>query len=432
MAEMSGAAGTLTSMNPYILLVIGLLAGGVAGFFIAKAGTKGAAATTDTSAQVAQDLAVEKNTTRLLGEQIQSLNLQLAQHLERERIDKEAESKVLQALSPVQDRIKEMKAKVEELDKERTEQFTTISEQLRTQQIAEARLRDTTAALANALTNNQTRGGWGESRLEEIVIQAGLTKGLHYDTQFDTVNDEGVKIRPDMVIMLPEGKTVAVDSKTPYQNYLRAMEEKEKGIESNKDLVKSYLAQHAKDVKAKIADLGKKNYWSGLTGSPEFTLLFIPNEPVLAATLETDSSLMEYAFANRVALVSPVSFFSVLKTIAYTWRKSADEQTIDQVIDLGVSIYKEIRIMAEKAVKLGGHIDNVVDDFNGFMGNFDGKFLKPTRDLNARALGRLGDKEMPEPKLLEERTKRPVQPELISDSPNELPPQNDTPSDRGE
>jgi DNA recombination protein RmuC len=418
-------------MNPYILLIIGLVAGGVAGFFIAKAGAKGAA-TNDNSAQLALDLAVEKNTTRLLNDQIQGLNLQLAQHLERERKDKEAESKVLQALSPVQDRIKEMKAKVEELDKERTEQFTTISEQLRTQQIAEARLRDTTAALANALTNNQTRGGWGESRLEEIVIQAGLTKGLHYDTQFDTVNDEGVKIRPDMVIMLPEGKTVAVDSKTPYQNYLRAMEEKEKGIEANKDLVKSYLAQHAKDVKAKIADLGKKNYWSGLTGSPEFTLLFIPNEPVLAATLETDSSIMEYAFSNRVALVSPVSFFSVLKTISYTWRKSADEQTIDQVIDLGVSIYKEIRIMAEKAVKLGGHIDNVVDDFNGFMGNLDGKFLKPTRDLNARALGRLGDKEIPDAKLLEERTKRPVQPELISDLPKELPSQSDTPTDETE
>jgi DNA recombination protein RmuC len=428
---MSGAAGTLTFMNPYIFLIIGLVAGGVAGFFIAKAGAKGDASP-DSTAQLAQDLAVEKNTTRLLNDQIQGLNLQLAQHLERERKDKEAESKVLQALSPVQDRIKEMKAKVEELDKERTEQFTTISEQLRTQQIAEARLRDTTAALANALTNNQTRGGWGESRLEEIVIQAGLTKGLHYDTQFDTVNDEGVKIRPDMVIMLPEGKTVAVDSKTPYQNYLRAMEEKEKGIEANKDLVKSYLAQHAKDVKAKIADLGKKNYWSGLVGSPEFTLLFIPNEPVLAATLETDSSIMEYAFSNRVALVSPVSFFSVLKTISYTWRKSADEQTIDQVIDLGVSIYKEIRIMAEKAVKLGGHIDNVVDDFNGFMGNLDGKFLKPTRDLNARALGRLGDKEIPEAKLLEERTKRPVQPELISDFPKELTSQVDTPPDETE
>jgi DNA recombination protein RmuC len=424
---MSGVTVTLIFMNPYILLIIGLVAGGVAGFFIAKAGAKGAA-TTDNSAQLAQDLAVEKNTSRLLNDQIQSLNLQLAQHQERERQDKEAESKVLQALTPVQDRIKEMKEKVEALDKERTEQFTTISEQLRTQQLAEAKLRDTTAALANALTNNQTRGGWGESRLEEIVIQAGLTKGLHYDTQFDTVNDEGVKIRPDMVIMLPEGKTVAVDSKTPYQNYLRAMEEKEKGIEANKDLVKNYLAQHAKDVKAKIADLGKKNYWSGLSGSPEFTLLFIPNEPVLAATLETDSSIMEYAFSNRVALVSPVSFFSVLKTIAYTWRKSADEQTIDQVIDLGVSIYKEIRIMAEKAVKLGGHIDNVVDDFNGFMGNLDGKFLKPTRDLNARALGRLGDKEIPEAKLLEERTKRPVQPELISDLPKELPAQNDTPT----
>ncbi len=110
---MSGVTVTLILMNPYILLIIGLVAGGVAGFFIAKAGNKGAAAT-DNSAQLAQDLAVEKNTSRLLNDQIQSLNLQLAQHQERERQDKEAESKVLQALTLVQDRIKGLGARDEE------------------------------------------------------------------------------------------------------------------------------------------------------------------------------------------------------------------------------------------------------------------------------------------------------------------------------
>ena len=415
---MSVVGGILSPMDPIIFLIVGALLGVAAGFFIGKGRASGTP--TEDVSELKTRLSITENTVVERQRHIDDLNVQLAQHLERERKDKEAESQVLIALKPVSEKIREMQEKVSDLEQERTEQFTTIKQQLTTQREAETRLRQTTEALANALTNNQKRGGWGEARLEEILVNAGLIKGIHYETQFESTNDDGDSIRPDVVVMLPEGKTVAVDSKTPYQAYLKAMEEDAKGIDANKDVIKQYMKEHNTAVRKKITELGTKNYWSGLNNSPEFTLMFIPNEPAIAATLDNDPSLMDFAFAHRVAIVSPVSFFSVLRTIAYTWRKSADEQTIEQIMDLGVAIYKELRIMGEKAVKLGGHLGSVVDDYNAFIGSLDGKFLDKAREINTAAFGRLGDKAIPVLKPIDESIKHLTKPELLEGDTPEL------------
>lgn len=384
-------------MDTYIFLGIGLAVGALIGWLLGSRG-KGSDPATKArlEAEEARALRAEKELTELR---------------ETARLEAEQDAKVMSELSPIKVKLGEMQTKVEELERERTGQFNTITEQIRNQQAIDSQLRNTTAVLANALTNNQTRGGWGETRLEDIVRTAGLVKGVHYETQFETVNHDDVKIRPDMVIMLPEAKYVAVDSKAPMAGYLKAQEEREKGIEANKDLIKQYMKQHITDVKKHIQDLAKKDYWSGLENSPEFTLLFIPSEPVLAATLD-EENLMEYAFQNRVALVSPVSLFAVLKTVAFTWRQNADEKVIHDIINLGTALYREVRIIGEKYSKLGGHIDAVVDDYNKLLSNLDKSFLKPTRDLNTASQNRLGIEAIPEPKVIEADTKRASSQEL--------------------
>lgn len=384
-------------MDTYVFLGIGLAIGAVIGFLIGSRGKN--------ADGVSQGL--------LLSEQARAERAEneLAQLRETAKLQAEQDSRLMTELSPLKEKLGEMQAKVVELEKERTAQFNTITEQIRNQQAIDSQLRNTTAVLANALTNNQTRGGWGETRLEDIVVSAGLVKGVHYETQYETVNHDDVKIRPDMVIMLPDAKFVAIDSKAPMASYLRAQEEREKGIDANKDVIKQYMKQHITDVKKHIQDLAKKDYWSGLENSPEFTLLFIPSEPVLAATLD-EENLMEYAFQNRVALVSPVSLFAVLKTVAYTWRQNSDEKVIHDIINLGTALYREVRIIGEKYNKLGGHIDAVVDDYNKLLSNLDKSFLKPARDLNSAAQNRLGIEVVPEPKVIENGTKRASSAEL--------------------
>jgi DNA recombination protein RmuC len=384
-------------MDTYIFLVIGLAVGVLVGWLLGSRRTS--------ADPVSQALLRAEQERALRAEK------ELGELRETARLEAEQDSKLLAELAPLREKLGEMQAKVTELEKERTEQFTTIQEQIRNQQAIDSQLRNTTAVLANALTNNQTRGGWGETRLEDIVVSAGLVKGVHYETQFETVNHDDVKIRPDMVIMIPDAKYVAVDSKAPMASYLKAQEEREKGIDANKDVIKQYMKQHITDVKKHIQDLAKKDYWSGLENSPEFTLLFIPSEPVLAATLD-EENLMEYAFQNRVALVSPVSLFAVLKTVAYTWRQNSDEKVIHDIINLGTALYREVRIIGEKYKKLGGHLDAVVDDYNSLLGNLDKSFLKPARDLNSASQNRLGIEPIPEPKVIEDGTKRPSSPEL--------------------
>lgn len=388
-------------MDTYVFLVIGLALGTGLGFLIGSRGKN--------SDGISQGL--------LQSEQARAerAEAELAQIRETARLQAEQDSRLMTEISPLKQKLTEMQAKVVELEKERTEQFTTITEQIRNQQAIDSQLRNTTAVLANALTNNQTRGGWGETRLEDIVVSAGLVKGVHYETQYETVNHDDVKIRPDMVIMLPDAKFVAIDSKAPMASYLRAQEEREKGIDANKDVIKQYMKQHITDVKKHIQDLAKKDYWSGLENSPEFTLLFIPSEPVLASTLD-EENLMEYAFQNRVALVSPVSLFAVLKTVAYTWRQNSDEKVIHDIINLGTALYREVRIIGEKYNKLGGHIDAVVDDYNKLLSNLDKSFLKPARDLNSAAQNRLGIEVVPDPKVIENGTKRASSQELTEGS----------------
>ena len=389
-------------MDPIVYLVIGVVLGVVVGYFVGASRAKTSDPATAALLRAEQERAIRAED-------------ELKQIRETARLQAEQDAKVLAEISPLKAKLGEMQGKVEELEKERTSQFNTISEQIRNQQALDAQLRNTTSVLANALTNNQTRGGWGETRLEDIVKSAGLVKGVHYETQFETTNHDDVKIRPDMVIILPDEKFVAIDSKTPMAGYLKALEEREKGIDTNKDLVKQYMKQHITDVKKHIQDLAKKDYWSGLPNSPEFTLLFIPSEPVLAATLD-EENLMEYAFQNRVALVSPVSLFSVLKTVAYTWRQNADEKVIHDIIDLGTALYREVRIIGVKYSKLGGHIDAVVDDYNKLLSNLDKSFLKPTRDLNTASQNRLGIEEIPEPKAIERDRKRASSQELTEGS----------------
>jgi DNA recombination protein RmuC len=207
-------------------------------------------------------------------------------------------------------------------------------------------------ALANVMSNNQLRGRWGELQLKRTMEAAGMVHNVDYFTQVQTTNDEGVVIKPDAAINMPDGRFVAVDAKTPFNNYDRAMSISTVGTDEENRERTSLLKKHVVDVKHHIDEISKKNYYSGMPSSPEFTLMFLPSESILSATLEHDPALMEYAFSKRVALVSPVSFFSSVKAIAYTWQQSAQEATVQEIITLGVKLHKNVRVVAEHFTKL--------------------------------------------------------------------------------
>jgi DNA recombination protein RmuC len=382
-------------MESFIFLGIGLLVGALIGWLIAARKAGSTTVTDDT-----QDLRIKLASAEAT---ISGLNGQLAQNAaekrDRDERDRE-ENKLLQALAPVKVHLEQMQLTVATLEKERTEQFGSIQQQLKSAIESDEQLRKQTQALSQALTSNNVRGVWGEAQLRKLVELAGLIKHADFDEQATISTNAGAG-RADMVINLPGGKSLAIDSKVPFSAYQEASAISELATGEEAARRARLIAEHVKAVKAHIDALGTKAYWSGLDASPDFVIAFIPSESLLSAALDADPALLEYAFKKNVALASPVSLFSVLKTINFIWRQNADESSVRNMIKLGKELYERVGKVAEHADKLGRSITSTVKDYNQFVSSLEGRMLVTARKLNDLDENALGTEQISAPKELE-------------------------------
>ncbi len=310
------------------------------------------------------------------------------------------ESKLLEAIAPVRFHLEQMQQVVTRLEKDRTEQFGTIQEQLKNAIDSDAALRKQTQALSQALSSNNIRGVWGETQLRKLVELAGLIKHADFSEQASFSTDTGSG-RADMVINLPGGKSLAIDSKVPFNAYQEASTISD--LSSGEELArrKRLIEEHVKAVKSHVDALSSKSYWSGLSASPDFVIAFVPSESLLSAALDADAGLLEYAFKKNVALASPVSLFSVLKTINYIWRQNVDETQVRTMIKLGKELYDRVGKLAEHADKLGRSITASVKDYNIFVSSLESRVLVTARKLNDLDENTLGTEQIPAPAEIE-------------------------------
>jgi DNA recombination protein RmuC len=325
---------------------------------------------------------------------------------ERERRDQT----LLRALSPVQETLLTMQAKVDELERDRHAQFGALAEQLRRAQESDEALRSTTESLAGALRSGSTRGVWGETQLRRVVEAAGLTRYVDFDVQSTVRTDAGTG-RPDMVIRLPGDKAIAVDAKVPLDAYLEAsaIPLTAQGADARRRA--ELIAKHVKAVRAHVDALAKKTYWAGLGSSPEFVVCFVPSESLLAAALEEDPSLLDYAFGKRVALASPVNLWAVLKTIAYAWTQQDVSREARALFDLGTQLYDRLGGLASHADDLRRAIERTVDSYNRFTGTLESRVL-----VTARKFPGIDDTKLDTvsaPAAIEKTPRRFTAPELL-------------------
>jgi DNA recombination protein RmuC len=382
-------------MESFIFLGIGLIIGALVGWLLAARKSGGSNAPDQTQELRVQLASAEATIVGLNGQLAQSV----AEKRDRDERDRE-ENKLLQALAPVKVHLEQMQLTVATLEKERTEQFGSIQQQLKSAIESDEQLRKQTQALSQALTSNNVRGVWGEAQLRKLVELAGLIKHADFDEQATISTNAGAG-RADMVINLPGGKSLAIDSKVPFSAYQEASAISELATGEEAARRTRLIAEHVKAVKAHIDALGTKSYWSGLDASPDFVIAFIPSESLLSAALDADPALLEYAFKKNVALASPVSLFSVLKTINFIWRQNADESSVRNMIKLGKEIYERVGKVAEHADKLGRSITTTVKDYNQFVSSLEGRMLVTARKLNDLDENALGTEEIPAPKELE-------------------------------
>ncbi|MBX3092999.1 MAG: DNA recombination protein RmuC [Cryobacterium sp.] len=345
------------------------------------------------------ELSSARATASALKDQVVSLMEQQRELQERQRLEHEAqkerdraESKVLQLLTPVQENLRAMQLKVTDLETQRQKQHGELSQQLKSATESEERLRSTAEALAAALKSNSTRGVWGEAQLRNVVEAAGLIERVDFEVQSSISSDAGAG-RPDMVVHLPGGKNIAVDAKVPFTAYLEAsgIPATATGEEGAKR--ERLIRDHVKALRSHVDTLSNKQYYAGLDASPELVIAFIPSESLVSSALEADPAIMDYAFGKRVALASPVTLWSVLKTVAFAWQQNVLTEDAKLLFDLSKELYGRLTKLSDHVEKLGRSIERSVKDYNAFVGSLERQVLPSARRLSAldesRVLGTL-------------------------------------------
>ncbi len=367
-------------MDPLISLLIALIAGILLGTAVGWLLARARHGTGDSGAlvELRSRAAAAEATATALRDQVGQL---LAQH-EAQQLKTEQDNRVLQMLAPVQETLRGMQNKVNELEIERASQYGALNQQLLSARQSEEQLRSTAESLASALRSNSVRGVWGETQLRNVVEAAGLIERVDFDVQSSLTSDAG-QGRPDMIVRLPGGKSIAVDAKVPFTSYLEASTIAATASGEEGDRRNRLIAQHVRAVRSHIDTLAGKSYWAGLAASPELVIAFIPSESLISSALEADPALLDYAFSKRVALASPVTLWSVLKTVAFTWQQDVLTEDAKRLFDLGKELYGRLATLSEHADKLRRSIEATVNSYNQFANSLETRVLVTGRKLNS-------------------------------------------------
>jgi DNA recombination protein RmuC len=250
-----------------------------------------------------------------------------------------------------------------------------------------------TRNLANALRSSpKARGRWGEHSLRTLLEQAGLNPYSDFATEVSVEAEEG-RLRPDVVVNLPGGRTLVIDAKCALGNFLDACE-----CEDD-DTRAGHLRAHAAAIKRHAEQLGSKAYWAQFEDSADYVVMFIPGEHFLTAALEQDQGLWDYAFERRVLLATPTNLVAIAKTVASVWKQERIKESADQIADLGRELHSRLATMAAHMDKLGRNLGTAMGAYNQMVGSFDSQVVSQARKFET--LGAGSSKTLPEPPLVE-------------------------------
>ncbi|MFI3265604.1 MAG: DNA recombination protein RmuC [Rikenellaceae bacterium] len=298
-----------------------------------------------------------------------------------------------QMLQPFRENIEAFRKRVEEVYISESQQRTSLKEQIK--QLSEMNTKMSVEAnnLVAALKgNSKTQGDWGEMILETMLEASGLHKGVHYLTQQNFKDETGANKRPDVVIKLPDNKSIIVDSKVSIKSYVAYTES------DDKEVMARAIKEHLLSVRRHVDELATKGY-PELIGdtAPDMVIMFIPNEPAFLLALQNDSDLWRYAYERKVMISSPTNLFAVLKIVDDLWKRDLQSKNAINIALESSRLYDKFVGFAESLSDLGRSIDNTSKKYDDAMGKLKtGRGNLIGRVEKLRKLGVRASKQMPE------------------------------------
>lgn len=324
-----------------------------------------------------------------------------------------ADARLAGHVRPLRDSLARMDEQLRDIERIRQEAYGRLQEGVRQLRADQERLRTETSNLVTALRAPHVRGRWGEIQLRRVIELAGMLEHCDFEEQRATTDDEGSVLRPDVVVHLPGRKQVIIDAKVPLAAYLDAFRE---GI--GEDERRAHLAKHASHVREHIHRLGQKAYWRQLPATPEFVVMFLPDETFLRAALEHDGSLLELAWANNVIPATPTNLIGLLRAIHYGWQQEAIADGAREVSALGRELYKRLATMGAHLARLGKSLDGAVKAYNESVGSLERQVLPQARRFERHGITGV---ELPELQPVERQTRVLQAPELVAASDADTP-----------
>ncbi|MDO9224613.1 MAG: DNA recombination protein RmuC [Pseudomonadota bacterium] len=308
-------------------------------------------------------------------------------------------------VKPLAETLDKLNAQQREMEQLRSGAYAGLTEQVKGLLAAQHDLKSETHRLVTALRRPEVRGRWGEVQLRRVVELAGMLDHCDFFEQESTADGR----RPDMVVRLPGGKSVVLDSKAPIAAYLEATE-----VE-NVDARQRALARYAQHVRTHVQQLAAKAYWEQFAPAPEFVVLFLPGEAFFGAALQEDPDLIEYASEKKVILATPTTLLALLKAVYYGWRQEALADNARQVSQLGAQLYERLSKLGEHWNSVGKNLGQAVKAYNDATGSLETRVLVTARKFEELQVAPEGGT-LPVVAQVEQTTRTPQSPELTSDA----------------
>lgn len=311
-----------------------------------------------------------------------------------EQSEKASKDAVKALLQPVHDRLKSYEEQVSGLEQKRVSAFGELTGLIASMREGQEQVRREAQRLGNSLTNApKARGRWGERALQNLLEQCGLAEHTDFVLEHSVDTEDG-RLRPDAIVNVPGQKKLVIDSKVSLNAYQAAFEA------DDEEERKRQLEQHAKSMRNHVQTLGAKSYQSQFEDAPDYVVMFVPGEHFVAAALEADPELWDFAFEKRVLLATPTNLVAIARTVAQVWRQDSLAREAQEIGRLGADLYDRLAVAGEHLKRVGGGLESAVSNYNKFVGSFERNVLSAGRRLRDKGI-EIGKREIEDVPLVE-------------------------------